>query len=82
MLGGIVIAAIYNGIYLLGISAAAQDLIFALVLLAAVSADVLARRGPGQPTGLTGGGGRVGFLSARVRATASGDHAGGSHRGR
>ena len=44
-LGGIVIAAIYNGIYLLGMSAAAQDLIFALVLLAAVSADVLARRG-------------------------------------
>ena len=45
VLGGIVIAAIYNGIYLLGMSAAAQDLIFALVLLAAVSADVLARRG-------------------------------------
>ncbi len=46
VLGGLVIAAIYNGIYLLGMSAAAQDLIFALVLLAAVSADVLARRGP------------------------------------
>ena len=45
VLGGIVIAAIYNGIYLLGMSAAAQDLIFALVLLAAVSADVPARRG-------------------------------------
>jgi D-xylose transport system permease protein len=45
VLGGIVIAAIYNGIYLLGMSTAAQDLIFALVLLAAVSADVLARRG-------------------------------------
>jgi D-xylose transport system permease protein len=45
VLGGIVIAAIYNGIYLLGMSAAAQDLIFALVLLTAVSADVLARRG-------------------------------------
>jgi D-xylose transport system permease protein len=45
VLGGLVIAAIYNGIYLLGMSAAAQDLIFALVLLAAVSADVLARRG-------------------------------------
>ena len=40
VLGGLVIAAIYNGIYLLGMSAAAQDLIFALVLLAAVSADV------------------------------------------
>ncbi len=45
VLGGIVIAAIYNGIYLLGMSVAAQDLIFALVRLAAVSADVLARRG-------------------------------------
>jgi D-xylose transport system permease protein len=45
VLGGIVIAAIYNGIYLLGMSAAAQDLIFALVLMAAVSADALARRG-------------------------------------
>ena len=44
VLGGLVIAAIYNGIYLLGMSAAAQDLIFALVLLAAVSADALARR--------------------------------------
>jgi D-xylose transport system permease protein len=62
VLGGLVIAAIYNGIYLLGMSAAAQDLIFALVLLAAVSADVLARRGRaglprvglprGQPPGL------------------------------
>ena len=51
VLGGIVIAAIYNGIYLLGMSAAAQDLIFALVLLAAVSADVLARRGRAGPAG-------------------------------
>jgi ABC-type xylose transport system permease subunit len=44
VLGGLVIAAIYNGIYLLGMSAAAQDLILALVLLAAVAADALARR--------------------------------------
>ena len=51
VLGGLVIAAIYNGIYLLGMSAAAQDLIFALVLLAAVSADVLARRGRAGPWG-------------------------------
>jgi D-xylose transport system permease protein len=51
VLGGLVIAAIYNGIYLLGMSAAAQDLIFALVLLAAVSADVLARRGRAGPSG-------------------------------
>jgi D-xylose transport system permease protein len=45
VLGGIVIAAIYNGIYLLGMSAAAQDVITAVVLLAAVSADVLSRHG-------------------------------------
>ncbi|MGH3068354.1 MAG: sugar ABC transporter permease [Streptosporangiaceae bacterium] len=51
VLGGLVIAAIYNGIYLLGMSAAAQDLIFALVLLAAVSADALARRGRAGPSG-------------------------------
>jgi ABC-type xylose transport system permease subunit len=44
VLGGLVIAALYNGIYLLGMSAAAQDLILALVLLAAVAADALARR--------------------------------------
>lgn len=45
VLGGIVIAAIYNGIYLLGLSAAAQYMITALVLLAAVSGDAVARRG-------------------------------------
>ena len=51
MLGGLVIAAIYNGIYLLGMSAAAQDLIFALVLLAAVSRGCAGPPGPHQPPG-------------------------------
>jgi D-xylose transport system permease protein len=45
VLGGIVIAAIYNGMGLLGMSAAAQYMVTALVLLAAVSVDALARRG-------------------------------------
>ena len=45
VLGGIVIAAIYNGMGLLGMSAASQYMITALVLLAAVTVDALARRG-------------------------------------
>jgi D-xylose transport system permease protein len=45
VLGGIVIAAIYNGMGLLGMSAAAQYMITALVLLAAVTVDAVARRG-------------------------------------
>ncbi|MGB8650776.1 MAG: ABC transporter permease [Mycobacteriales bacterium] len=45
VLGGIVIAAIYNGMGLLGMSAAAQYMVTALVLLAAVTVDALARRG-------------------------------------
>ena len=44
-LGGIVIAAIYNGMGLLGLSAASQYIVTALVLLAAVTVDALARRG-------------------------------------
>jgi D-xylose transport system permease protein len=47
LLGGLVIAAIYNGLGLLGISAATQFMVTALVLLAAVSIDALARRGRG-----------------------------------
>jgi D-xylose transport system permease protein len=43
--GGFVIAAIYNGMGLLGMSAAAQYMITALVLLAAVTVDSIARRG-------------------------------------
>ena len=45
LLGGLVIATIYNGLGLLGISAATQFMVTALVLLAAVSIDALARRG-------------------------------------
>ncbi len=45
VLGGIVIAAIYNGMGLLGLSAALQYVVTALVLLAAVTIDALARRG-------------------------------------
>jgi D-xylose transport system permease protein len=43
LLGGIVIAAIYNGLALLGISTAGTQIATALVLLAAVSVDSLVR---------------------------------------
>jgi D-xylose transport system permease protein len=49
LLGGIVIAAIANGMGLLGLSAAIQFMVTALVLLAAVTIDALAHRG--RPTG-------------------------------
>ncbi|HWG74523.1 MAG TPA: hypothetical protein VG184_10775 [Acidimicrobiales bacterium] len=45
LLGGLVIATIYNGMGLLGISAAAQYMVTALVLLAAATVDAVARRG-------------------------------------
>ena len=45
LLGGLVIATIYNGMGLLGMSAASQYMVTALVLLAAVTIDALARRG-------------------------------------
>ncbi len=45
LLGGLVIATIYNGMGLLGMSAATQYMVTALVLLAAVTIDALARRG-------------------------------------
>ncbi len=45
LLGGLVIAAIYNGMGLLGLGSAAQYMVTALVLLAAVTIDALARRG-------------------------------------
>ena len=45
VLGGLVIAAIVNGMGLLGFSAPAQQVVTALVLLAAVTIDALARRG-------------------------------------
>ena len=45
VLGAIVIAAIYNGMGLLGMGAAVQLIVTALVLLAAVTVDAVARRG-------------------------------------
>ena len=45
LLGGIVIAAIYNGMGLLGLGADEQYMITALVLLVAVTVDAVARRG-------------------------------------
>lgn len=44
LLGGIVIAAVYNGLGLIGISAAGQDVATAIVLLAAATVDALVRR--------------------------------------
>ncbi|MDA8392975.1 MAG: ABC transporter permease [Actinomycetota bacterium] len=44
VLGGLVIAAIYNGMGLLGMGAAVQYMVTALVLLAAVTVDAVARR--------------------------------------
>jgi D-xylose transport system permease protein len=48
LLGGFVVAVIYNGVDLLGLGAAAQYIWTALVLLAAVTLDALARRGGGS----------------------------------
>jgi D-xylose transport system permease protein len=45
VLGGLVVAVIYNGLLLLGLGAAAQNMWTAAVLLAAVTVDALARRG-------------------------------------
>lgn len=45
VLGGLVIATIYNGMGLLGMGASAQYMVTALVLLAAVTVDAVARRG-------------------------------------
>ncbi len=45
LLGGVVIATIYNGMGLLGLAASYQYMVTALVLLAAVTIDALARRG-------------------------------------
>jgi D-xylose transport system permease protein len=44
VVGGIIIAAIYNGMALLSMSASAQYIITGAVLLAAVTIDALARR--------------------------------------
>jgi D-xylose transport system permease protein len=44
LIGGFVIAAIANGMFLIGLSSAAQEMVNAVVLLAAVAVDALARR--------------------------------------
>jgi D-xylose transport system permease protein len=44
LIGGFIIAAIANGMFLIGLSSAAQEMVNAVVLLAAVSIDALARR--------------------------------------
>jgi D-xylose transport system permease protein len=44
LIGGCVIAAIANGMFLLGLSSAAQEMVNAVVLVAAVTVDALARR--------------------------------------
>jgi len=48
LLGGLVIGAIYNGLYLLGLPIQVQLIATGLVLLAAVSVDSLSRRGAGS----------------------------------
>lgn len=45
VLGGLIIATIYNGMSLIGLNAAAQLMVTALVLIAAVTVDALSRRG-------------------------------------
>ena len=45
LLGGLVIAIIYNGMGLLGLQADAQDAVTALVLVAAATVDAVTRRG-------------------------------------
>ena len=47
LLGGLVVGVIVNGLQLLGLSAAAQLMWTALVLVAAVTVDALTRRGRG-----------------------------------
>ena len=51
VLGGMIVAVIYNGLLLLGLGASPQDIWTAVVLLAAVTVDTLARRRqPNQPS--------------------------------
>jgi len=45
VLGGVVIAAVYNGIALMGLGAAVQYMVVAIVLLLAITVDSLARGG-------------------------------------
>jgi D-xylose transport system permease protein len=45
VIGGVIVAVIYNGLELLGLGADAQNIWTAVVLLAAVTVDAMARRG-------------------------------------
>jgi D-xylose transport system permease protein len=45
VLGGVIVAVIYNGLELLGLGAASQNIWTAVVLIAAVTVDTTARRG-------------------------------------
>jgi D-xylose transport system permease protein len=45
LLGGLIIATIYNGMGLIGLSTAPQQMVTGLVLLAALTVDAVARRG-------------------------------------
>jgi D-xylose transport system permease protein len=49
LLGGLVIAAVYNGLGLLGVGAAGQDMALALVLIGAVTVDSIVRRRGSNP---------------------------------
>jgi len=75
LLGGIVIAAIYNGLALLGISTAGTQIATALVLLAAVSVDSLVRnRGVARRSrGLVGQVGLAPIGDATERGSLQGD---------
>jgi D-xylose transport system permease protein len=44
LLGGLVVAVVFNGLGLMGVSAAVQDMVTAVVLIAAVVMDALVRR--------------------------------------
>jgi D-xylose transport system permease protein len=44
LIGGVVIAVIYNGMGLIGLDAATQDIVIGFVLLAAVSVEAISRR--------------------------------------
>ena len=44
LLGGVVIAVVFNGLGLMGINVAGQDIVTAIVLIAAVTLDALVRR--------------------------------------
>jgi D-xylose transport system permease protein len=50
VLGGLVIGAIYNGLYLLNVSSQWIDVVVAAVLLVAAAVDVLSRRGAPRQT--------------------------------